>query len=262
MLKVAITDPLPTALATMTWLQAPTPLTPNIYVGEHAQHGWVKIKLARSQTDKQLLQREIQALKHLSNAPLPYIARYISSFEQNNSYYLLTPWLKGEPLSNLIRQNRAPLFDWRSQLATALSHCHQLGFNHGDIKPSNILVMRKQIVLLDFGASLPHGESLSRVMQYGFSPHFCHPELLTGQGIIRPCHDWYAFAVTVLSAQGMHPFNGLDILSAAQQRRHPHYPSNSRTCYQLLVNQAYALSLHHSGRFNSPLSYDKGNERC
>ncbi|KAI8065798.1 kinase-like domain-containing protein [Gongronella butleri] len=87
------------------------------------------------------------------------IIRWIDEFEDENSYYLVTEWVKGSVLVDLHRAEPKPL-DLASckslflQLVDALSYVHNQGIIHGDIKPDNILVNKKQQVkLIDFGSA-------------------------------------------------------------------------------------------------------------
>jgi serine/threonine protein kinase len=64
---------------------------------------------------------------------------------------------KKEPLQENI------IYQYFTQLVLALISVHDKGINHGDVKPANIVIMKKgkrEVKLADFGSARNIGESL------------------------------------------------------------------------------------------------------
>ena len=63
--------------------------------------------------------------------------------------YLVMEFIEGTPLKGPMPAEKA--VEYARQILDALSAAHQKGFTHRDLKPTNILVTRHGIKLLDFG---------------------------------------------------------------------------------------------------------------
>lgn len=100
-------------------------------------------------------------------------AKTLSTFNKENAKQLA--WI----LPNIIR---------------AIKHCHDKGWVHGDIKPSNILFIPAldSIRLVDFGASYRIGTSRETLSCWQATPSFASPSQLQGKGLVKKEDDWYA----------------------------------------------------------------------
>ena len=65
------------------------------------------------------------------------------------------PFIKGESLRDRLQRDGKlsipQAIRLTDQVASALSHAHELGLVHRDIKPENILLARDQAIVADFG---------------------------------------------------------------------------------------------------------------
>ena len=103
--------------------------------------------------------REIEAVSKLNHSN---IIQLYDSGEYKNTPYLVMELLEGDSLSNLIIQNKKISIDKIlkiiKQLAITLNYIHNKKIIHRDIKPNNIIIIKKKddyiVKLLDFGLAL------------------------------------------------------------------------------------------------------------
>ena len=117
------------------------------------------------------------------------------------------------------------------QVADALQYAHEQKFIHRDVKPENMLVGRRQEVLLsDFGiATIAHSTSSLNVSAEGTSGTLAYmaPEQIEGHP--RPASDQYALGVVVYEwLCGERPFEGSVSEVMAQHLSMPPPPLRER----------------------------------
>src|SRR5437764_7057506 len=117
------------------------------------------------------------------------------------------------------------------QVADALQYAHEQKFIHRDVKPENMLLGRRQEVLLsDFGiATIAHSTSSLNVSAEGTSGTLAYmaPEQIEGHP--RPASDQYALGVVVYEwLCGERPFEGSVSEVLAQHLSVPPLPLHER----------------------------------
>ena len=126
--------------------------------------------------------------------------------------------LDGEPLSNVVESLRPAAMRkslaWQliQQLGAGLTHAHERGVVHGDLKPRNIFITREgELRILDFGAAhsfmamKSQPEHADRAPSYG-TPAYASCEQLEGRRA-DPRDDLYALAcICYKLLAGTHPF--------------------------------------------------------
>jgi len=148
--------------------------------------------------------REARVLSALDH---PNIVRF---FGEARPAHLLMEYLDGPTLRRVIRTSRqrrlsvANALRVAIHLGAALSHVHERGFVHLDVKPSNVIVVGGRPVLVDFGAARPR---TARPLGYvaGTDPYMA-PEQCRG-GQVTPASDVFGLGVTLYeSLTGRYPF--------------------------------------------------------
>ena len=188
-----------------------------VYKAKHrTMHRPVAIKvlssgLTRTAPERDALQRAVRAAGKLTH---PNIVTAYDASDLHDRFYLVLEFVDGPSLDALVRQ-RGPLpvadgCEFVRQTAVGLSHAHEMGMVHGDIKPANLLVARPTpaapltVKIADFGIpkavhgptdfAAPAGEGDARADLYslggvfyflltGWPPHRDHPAPL---GQVRP----------------------------------------------------------------------------
>ena len=145
--------------------------------------------------------RESQILATLNHLNIP---RVIDSFQQGNKHYIVTEFVDGDTLNDLMSARGRPFTEaemrsWLDQLCDALQYLHNCRppIIYRDLKPQNIMLDRSgQIKLIDFG--------IARFFQLGKSkdttllgtPGYAPPEQ-HGQGQTDVRSDVFALGVTL-----------------------------------------------------------------
>ncbi|HUH02686.1 MAG TPA: serine/threonine-protein kinase [Kofleriaceae bacterium] len=136
--------------------------------------------------------------------------------------YFIMEFLDGDSLSNLIRMH-APLPPERAlaiymQIADALAASHQTGVVHRDLKPDNVILIKRGrqtdfAKVLDFGiAKLTGDQPGSRRTRTGIvmgTPAYMSPEQCEGRGNVDHRTDIYALGILLYEMiTGRVPFTG------------------------------------------------------
>ena len=104
---------------------------------------------------KQKFIEEAQILARLDH---PNIVRVTDIFEENNSAYIVMPFIKGQTLQQLVEQEKRldyeTVVNYIAQLSEAIDYIHKRDILHRDIKPDNIIITsEKKAILIDFGSA-------------------------------------------------------------------------------------------------------------
>jgi serine/threonine protein kinase len=104
-------------------------------------------------TMRELFEREMEVAGRLSH---PNILRAYDAGEHEGKVYLVTEFVNGTDLYNLVRQQGPVLpvvaIDYIIQAAQGLGHAHDRGVVHRDVKPSNLILNEAgKVQVLDFG---------------------------------------------------------------------------------------------------------------
>jgi predicted ATPase/DNA-binding CsgD family transcriptional regulator len=187
-----------------------------VYLGQHVRfHQQAAIKVLHTHltgTEVEHFQREAETIAALAH---PGIVRVFDFDVQEGIPFLVMEYapngslrrrhLKGEvvPLPTLV--------SYAKQVADALQYAHEQKFIHRDVKPENMLLGRRQEVLLsDFGiATIAHNTSSLNASAQGTSGTLAYmaPEQIEGHS--RLASDQYALGVVVYEwLCGERPFEG------------------------------------------------------
>ena len=155
----------------------------------------------------------------------PHVPRFVAAGDLSQTPYLVTEWIEGQLLEDLVKQAPLPveqLVAIGAAVADALESLHQQDAIHLDVKPDNILLRPDgRAVLIDFGLShharLPDllAEEMRRAV--GSAPYIS-PEQVLG---VRndPRSDIFALGATLYElATGELPFGSPQSVSGLRDR--------------------------------------------
>ena len=151
---------------------------------------------------KEKFKKEAKRIMSLDNE---HIVKVYDLFEENNTVYYVMDYLEGESLASRMKRVGHPLtesevMDILPQLLDALSEIHKFQIWHLDIKPANIMLIDKTVVLIDFGASKQITPSEMTSTALYFTPGYAPAEqtgMLFNQ--FGPWTDLYAVGATIFN---------------------------------------------------------------
>lgn len=116
----------------------------------------VKILNERFSRDESNLRRFVSEAKAASALNHPNILVIHEIGESNEAHYIVSEYVKGETLRDVLREKSSPklseILDIAIQIAGALAAAHEAHLAHRDIKPENVMIRPDGFVkVLDFG---------------------------------------------------------------------------------------------------------------
>lgn len=179
------------------------------------------------QDDERRFLREIEILYHLDH---PNIVKMFEYFIDESNYYIVQEFIEGGDLFTIISQKGAisetTVSYISKQIVSALHHIHSATIVHRDIKPRNIMLVKKQdkqnqlklkksqtfnenpedfqIKIIDFGISNLGKQKYSEKIG---TPFYVAPEVLKGDYTYK-CDIWSAGVVIYMILNGNPPFDG------------------------------------------------------
>jgi CHASE2 domain-containing sensor protein/tRNA A-37 threonylcarbamoyl transferase component Bud32 len=129
--------------------------------------------------------REAESAGRLSH---PNIVTIFDIGEENDMAYIAMELLDGADLTQYCRKiNLLPVRDVMkiiSSVADALDYAHSIGVVHGNIKPSNIMVLKSRYVkVTDFGIARVVTPSKAQAAVVPNTPSYMSPEQIAGQDV-------------------------------------------------------------------------------
>ena len=151
--------------------------------------------------------------------------------EYKGKPYIVMEYVESKSLKELLitRGTFSPLeaCDIIYQLADALTHAHEHGVVHRDIKPQNVMMQYDGgVKLLDFGiATINDAPNITQKDMVVGSVHYMAPEVLKGKGA-SPKSDIYALGITFFELlAGKQPFNDNSPVNIAMKQIEEPMPS-------------------------------------
>src|SRR5207248_5248473 len=207
-----------------------------VYLGQHVrfnQQAAIKVLHAHlSDVEAEHFQQEAETIATLAH---PSIIRVLDFDVQEGVPFLVIDYAPNGSLRQRYPKGAlVPLpviVSSVKQVADALQYAHDQKFIHRDVKPENMLLGRRQEVLLsDFGiATIAHSTSSLSTSAEGTSGTLAYmpPEQIEGHP--RPASDQYALGVVVYEwLCGERPFEGSVSELIAQQLSMPPLPLHDR----------------------------------
>lgn len=146
---------------------------------------------------------EARALARFDHANIIRVHRF---FQANGTAYIVMDYAEGETLSQLLERERVlsperlnavlyPMLD-------GLEAMHALDFLHRDIKPGNVIILKKDgsPVIIDFGAARQAINAKSRSVTAIITPGYAPIEQYSTRGDQGPATDIYSLAAVAYRA--------------------------------------------------------------
>ena len=162
--------------------------------------------------------REAKAVTSLSH---PNIVSIYDVENEGEFYYLILEYVEGMTLKDyMIKNPRIPIetiVHIAKQISAGLSHAHQNGIIHRDIKPQNIL-MKEDLTckITDFGIARAYGDTtLTQTNQMLGTVYYLSPE--QARGNVAPAQsDIYSLGILIFEMiTGQIPFKGESAVAIA-----------------------------------------------
>lgn len=214
-------------------------------------------------------QREALSATSLTN---PNIVSIYDVGEDGEMHYIVMEYIKGKTLKQYI-QEFSPLSSAKSiqimkQLTSAITHAHENGIIHRDIKPQNILMDEEgNVKVTDFGIATSLGAtSFTQTNSVIGTVHYLSPEQARG-GLATMKSDIYALGIVLYELlTGELPFSGESAVSIALKHLQTETPSvrefdaSIPQSVENIVLKATAKDANH--RYNSAEEMEEDLDTC
>ena len=176
---------------------------------------WVALKIShpRSSLDAKRFVREAQAVSQLKH---PNIIPVFEAGELSGKCFLVSEFCDGQSLSRLMKDG--PIASERAveialAIVNAITHSHQMGIVHRDIKPHNVMINFEGCPMVtDFGLArnLRLDQTITREGELIGTPGYMAPEQAKGGGVACDERtDIYSIGVVLYQLlSGRLPFSG------------------------------------------------------
>jgi serine/threonine protein kinase/tetratricopeptide (TPR) repeat protein len=187
-------------------------------------------------------QRTLTEARIIARLSHPYICALYDVGDVDDVHFLVMEFLEGETLARRI--TRDPLTQRDSlklglQLSTALDVAHSAGIIHGDVKPANVMLVKGDVKLMDFGiateATSLRDTANATVVGRAGTLLYTSPEYLEFGRSDTRCDIFSLGVVLYEAAAGVHPFSGATpaavvsaIVKSARRPLADHRPDLSR----------------------------------
>lgn len=173
----------------------------------------------------------IQEIDFLSQLDHPNIVKYHRHYESGEYVYLVMEYCEGEELFNAIlrktKLSEEEALGVMEKSLRAVSHCHEMGIIHCDLKPENLMVGEGTVKVIDFGLAMSAGSGKCRGI--AGTPYYIAPEIVK-EGLYTTSADIWSLGIimhTMLT--GYVPVGGKDndeILQKIKEYEGPVFDSN------------------------------------
>ena len=184
-----------------------------VYLARDAESRPVAVKVlgpavTEDPNARRRLFREVETMRRVRSR---YVAEILDADVGGSSPYIVTRYVPGRTLDDLVRE-RGPLSgpalaQLATGLAAALAAIHAAGVVHRDLKPGNVMIVDGQPVVIDFGiAHVPEATRLTQTGMVMGTPGYLAPEVIEGQPSsgASDVHSWGA--TVAFAATGREPY--------------------------------------------------------
>lgn len=162
----------------------------------------VAIKVLRPELVSQahLVDRFRSEAMTLAKLNHPNIAMLYAFFQQQEHFYMVMEFVRGETLDKRIRRTGLLAYDQALKVflytLEAIGYAHSMNIVHRDIKPNNVMITEnEEVKVMDFGiARVVGSERMTREGSMIGTPEYMAPEQIRGQDV-DPRTDIYALGI-------------------------------------------------------------------
>lgn len=193
--------------------------------------------------------KEVRLLESLDH---PNIIKYLDSFMEENQLLIAIEWAERGDLKRIIKKavtednpiEESRIWDYMTQLATALLHMHEKRIMHRDLKPANIFItVDGALKLGDLGLGrYLSSQTLEAYSRVG-TPLYMSPEVLKGNGYDWKSDVWSLGCVVYELACLRSPFKGddskmslYDLFNTINKGEYPPIPEKYSEELRTMVN--------------------------
>ena len=155
-------------------------------------------------TDKEIKRNDrftqtMQEAKAVSKLQHPNIISLYEVGDYNNTPYLVFEYVEGISLRDVIKRKKSLTVNnavkIMSQILDGVSHAHQQGIIHNDLKPENIMISEKGVpMVMDFGISQIVNDTNQANYQQKGTLHYMAPECFS-DGVINKSTDVFSLGL-------------------------------------------------------------------
>lgn len=194
----------------------------------------VKVLRLDFANDEEFIRRFRREAQSATSLDHPNIVSIYDIGEEDDIYYIVMEHVSGKTLKQYIQQY-APVEQYNAveimnQLTSAISHAHENGIIHRDIKPQNILIDDYGTVkVTDFGIAMAlSSTTITQTNSLLGSVHYLSPEQARGS-LATKKSDVYALGIVMFELlTGRLPFSGESAVSIALKHLQSQTPSPKR----------------------------------
>ena len=152
------------------------------------------------------------------------IVNVIDFFEENSTAYIVMEYLDGISLGDYIKTNGVltpeQTLTILMPVMLSLEKVHKQGLIHRDISPSNIMILKNTVKLIDFGAARNSAGDGNRSLSLMLKPGYAPEEQYRSKGEQGPWTDVYALCATIYKCiTGITPDEANDRLHKDELKR-------------------------------------------
>lgn len=174
--------------------------------------------------------RFLKEIRRSARLVHPHLLPVLDAGEADGTAFLVTPFVEGGSLRDrLEREGSLPLaraLSLASGIADALTHAHERGVLHGDVKPENVLLAGEHAYLTDFGLSralhlevVREWERRPEIDIAAGTPAYVSPEQARAEPRIDARSDVYSLGCMLFEMlAGRAPFTGKSTTEIVRRR--------------------------------------------
>ncbi|MDR0971963.1 MAG: SUMF1/EgtB/PvdO family nonheme iron enzyme [Bacteroidales bacterium] len=121
----------------------------------------------------------VKEAKTIASFDHPNIVKVIDIFDENNTSYMVMPFIEGKSLQQIVTENGKLSYNetvnYIAQITNAVGYIHKRHILHRDIKPDNIMITADhKAILIDFGSAREFEQDKTQIhtsmLTHGYAP--------------------------------------------------------------------------------------------